>query len=102
MGIKGSGDVENSTGMAGVIAPDYVIVLELLEQADFANCCARDTFIFCFQPDLLEGNDLVRGYVSGLVHDTVSSWENDGDYRMSGGQDCRLGIPSPVGWDMGK
>lgn len=65
--------------MAAGIAPDYVLILELLEQADFANGGARDTLIFCFQPNLLEGDDLVRGYISGLVHDTVSSWENDGD-----------------------
>lgn len=79
VGIRGSRDAVYGEGMTSGIAPDYVFVLEFLEQANFANGGARDSFIFCFQPNLLEGDDLVRGYISGLVHDTVSSWENDGD-----------------------
>ena len=58
-GSKRSRVVADGVGMATEIAPHDVLVLELLEQTDFSNGSARDTFIFCFQSDLLEGDDLV-------------------------------------------
>ena len=64
--------------MAMEIVPHHVIILELLEQADFSNGSAWDTFVFCFQSNLLEGNDFVGGHIAGLVHNAVSSWENNG------------------------
>jgi hypothetical protein len=41
------------------IALHYVFVFELFEQTNFSNGGAWNTFIFCFQPDLLEGDDFV-------------------------------------------
>lgn len=80
MVIQGSGDVPYPGRITDDIALDYVFVLELLEQADLANGGTRNTFVFCFQPNLLEGDDLVGGDIPGLVHDTVSSWENGVDH----------------------
>lgn len=50
-----------------------VWVVHFLEQGDFANGRRGDAFIFCFQTDLLEGDDAVVGgaEVTGLVHNTV-------------------------------
>ena len=47
------------SGTAVDIVLHDVIILELLEQADFSNGSARDAFIFCFQSNLLEGDDFV-------------------------------------------
>ena len=88
--------------VATKIVPHDVLILELFEQTDLSNGSTRDAFVFCFQPNLLEGDDFVRGYITGLVNDAVSSWENDGGHWMLDGQDDGLKIPSPVGWDMGQ
>lgn len=84
------------------IAPHDVIILELLKQADLSNGSTRDAFIFCFEANLLEGDNFVRGHIAGLVHDAVSSWEHDGGHWTSGEQDCGFELPSPVGWDVGQ
>ena len=56
---KRSMGITDAVGMTTEIALHDVLILKLFEQTDFSNGSARDTFIFCFQPDLLEGNDLV-------------------------------------------
>jgi len=58
-GSEGSRGVLDGVEIATEIAPHDVIVLELLEQTDFSNGSARDTFVLCFQPNLLEGDDFV-------------------------------------------
>ena len=88
--------------MAAEVAPHDVLVLELFEQTDLSNGSTRDAFILCFQPNLLESDDFVRGHIAGFVHDAVSSWENDGGHWMSGGRDYGLKIPSPAGQNMGQ
>ena len=55
-------------------APDDVLALELLEQADLADGRAGHALILSFQPDLLERDDLVGARVASLVHDTVRAY----------------------------
>jgi hypothetical protein len=52
-------------------APNNILVLELLEEADLSNGSARHALVLGFKPDLLERDDVVRGYVARLVDDTV-------------------------------
>ena len=54
-------------------SPDDVIVLELLEKADFPDGRGRDALIFCFQPNLLERHNRIRVNVPGLVDDAVGT-----------------------------
>ena len=56
---EGSRGVLDGVGIATEIAPHDVIILELLEQTDFSNGSARNTFVLCFQSNLLEGDDFV-------------------------------------------
>jgi len=64
--------------MAAKVAPHDVFILELFEQTNLSNGSTRDAFIFRLQPDLLEGDDFVRGHIASFVHNAISSWENDG------------------------
>lgn len=52
-------------------APNYIVVLELLEERDLADGSARHALVLCFESDLLERDDLVRRDVFRFVHDTV-------------------------------
>jgi len=70
--------VVDAVGMAAKVTPHDIFVLELFEQANLSNGGARDAFIFRLQPNLLEGDDFVRGHIASFVHDAISSWENDG------------------------
>lgn len=56
---EGSKEAADGVGMAAGIALYDIIILELLEQTDLPNSGARDAFVFCFEPNLLEGNDFV-------------------------------------------
>lgn len=79
--------VTDAVGMAAEVAPHDVFVLELFEQTNLSNGGTRDAFIFRLQPNLLEGDDFVRGHIASFVHDAISSWENDGgllDVRWPG------------------
>lgn len=58
-------------------APDDVVVLEFLEQADLANGSAWDAFVFRFEPYFLECDDLVGGHIPRLVDDAVRSCERE-------------------------
>jgi hypothetical protein len=54
-----------------IYAPNDVLIIEFLEQADFTNGRAWDTLILSFQPYLLERNDCVRVQLTGFVYDTI-------------------------------
>jgi len=58
--FEGSRDaVDAVEPAADIVVPHNVIILEFLQETDFSNGSARDTFIFCFQSNLLEGDDFV-------------------------------------------
>jgi len=58
-------------------APDDVVVLELLEQADLPDRGRRHALVLGLEPDLLEGDDLARVNVLGLVDDTVRAYRSE-------------------------
>jgi hypothetical protein len=58
-------------------APDDVVVLELLEQADLPDRGRRHALVLGLEPDLLEGDDLARVDVLGLVDDTVRACRSE-------------------------
>ena len=60
--------------MAGRDLLDDVVVLELLEKADLANCGGGDALVLCLEPDFLEGDDLAGAEVACLVDDAVCTW----------------------------
>jgi len=61
-------------GMHNVKKADDVGVVHFLEQRNLTDGCARDTFIFGFQTNLLQGNNTAGvGEFAGFVDDTVSS-----------------------------
>lgn len=60
-------------GVHNVEEADDVGVVHLLEQRNLTNSCARDTFIFRFQANLLQGNNTAGvGEFAGFVDNTVS------------------------------
>lgn len=53
---------------------DNVIILaQLFQQTDFSDRSAWHTFIFCFKTNLLEGDNVARVDVFGLVHHTIGA-----------------------------
>ena len=54
-------------------APDHVVVLELLQQADLPDCRAGDAFVFGFETNLLEGDDFAVGDIPCFVDDTIGT-----------------------------
>jgi hypothetical protein len=65
-------------GMDNVQKSYNIRIAHLLEKGDLANGSARNSFIFCFKSDLLQGNNTVgMGEFTGLIDDTVGSypWE---------------------------
>lgn len=54
--------------------PDYIGMAELFKQGDLSDSGGRDAFIFCFEADTLQGDDLSRHAVLRFVHNTVSSF----------------------------
>lgn len=61
-------------GMDNVQESYNIRVAHLLEKGDLTNGSARNTFIFRFKSDLLQGNNTVGvGEFTGLVDDTVGS-----------------------------
>ena len=62
---------------------DDVLILKLLQQADLANGRARHAFIFRFESDLFERDDVARLDVAGLVDDPVGAcWGEGGRYSV--------------------
>ena len=55
-------------------ALDDVVIFELLEKADLANCGARDALVFCFEPNLLQRDDVARIHVARLVDDAICTF----------------------------
>jgi hypothetical protein len=61
-------------GMDNVQESYNIWIAHLLEKGDLTNGSARNTFIFCFKSDLLQGNNTVgMGKFTGLIDDTVGS-----------------------------
>ena len=50
---------------------DDVIILQFLEQTDLSNSGARHALVFCFEPDLLQSDDLIVAGVACFVDDPV-------------------------------
>lgn len=57
-------------------APDDVWVLELAQDRDLAQRCARDAIVLGLEPNALERHDLVRLEVERLVDDAVRAFSN--------------------------
>ena len=56
-----------------VLQPDDVLVLQLLEQGNLADCSGGHALILRVEADLLERNHLLAHAVARLVHHTVRS-----------------------------
>lgn len=52
---------------------DDMIMLQLLQQTNLANGSTGNTFVFCFESDLLQSYDLIGADIASLVHDTIRS-----------------------------
>lgn len=50
---------------------DHIVVLEFLEQTDFAYGGTRHAFVFRFQPDFLQCYDLPIIRIPSLVYNTI-------------------------------
>lgn len=50
---------------------NVVVLAQLFQQTDFSDRCAWHTFIFRFKANLLEGDNVARVDVFGLVHHTI-------------------------------
>lgn len=63
-------------GMHNVVKADDVGILHFFEQGNLTNGCTGDTFILCFETDLLQGDDTTgMDEFAGFVNDTVRSCE---------------------------
>lgn len=86
--------------MDNVEQSNDVGVSHLLEKRDLSDGGGRDTLIFGFEADLLEGNNaIVVGKVSGLVNDAVCSCARRVRLELLGGvlEKEPLGhVPSPI------
>ena len=61
-------------GMHDVEQADDVGILHFFEQGNLTNGCTGDTFILCFETDLLQGDDTAgMNELAGFVNDTVRS-----------------------------
>ena len=64
-------EVELAVGLHAVLELDDVVVLELAEEADFAEGRGGDALVLDLEADPLQGDDLVVGPVLGLVDHAV-------------------------------
>jgi len=56
------------------VVPDYVGMAELFQKGDLSDSGGRDAFIFCFEPDALQGDDLSSHAVLRFVNNTIGSF----------------------------
>lgn len=75
---------------------DDVIVLQFLEKTNLADSCAGNSFVFGFEPDLLESDHLAGSSISRFVNDAICSCGG----RQFGGDDDdeKKNAPSPFWW----
>lgn len=67
-----------SIGVYNVEELDDVWVVHLFQKRDLANSCAGDSFIFCFEANLLESdNSALVEEISGFVDDAICTWTSD-------------------------
>lgn len=75
-----------TTGYAGMnlfSSPYDVRVLQLLQERDLPDSCRGNAFIFSFQSDLLQGDDLVRYPVFGLGVDDEAIDAQEGNQEQT-------------------
>jgi len=57
----------------GCCEPDDVWMLELFEERNLADGCARDAFILSLQPNFFQGHNLPRHPIFSFVHNPVGT-----------------------------
>jgi len=51
-------------------------MVHFFEKGDFTNGGRRNTFIFCFEANLLQGDDAAgMGEIFGFVDDSICAWK---------------------------